>query len=261
VSASSIAVIGGGRAGGSLARTPGITVRVLVHRDLRVNTAPRAPWRECALVVLAVPDDALGGVARALASLAFLPPLVVHMSGALGPSVLLPLLAERGVSIGTFHPLASLDGKGRIPVKTLVAVDARARIPKLTRAVLAQLSAMAKRMKLAPAHVPEDKRALYHAGAVVAGNLPVALLAYGVRLLVDAGVPEHVARASLARLLASQADNAIAAPLARALTGPVARGDTGTIARHLAALDAAHPEIAAVYRELTAVLERLLSRS
>ena len=153
----------------------------------------------------------------------------------------------RSTTVGTFHPLASLDGRRAIPRGTLIAVDATSVRAQRT------LTSLARRCALVPAHVPSRERARYHAGAVVSANLAVALLHHGVALLEGAGVPPELARGSLARLLRSQAENAIARPLAQALTGPVARGDAGTLARHVQTLADDH-ELLALYRTLSRTL-------
>ncbi len=263
-----VAVLGKGKAGGSLAASlKHAGVDVLVHARRLPEMLRTARWRRARVVFLAVPDDTIERIAITLAPTLDdphapsphgeppAPPLVVHMSGAKGPSALAALEAH-GAVVGCFHPLASLDGKSPIPAEALVAVDARAgKAPqRATLAAIATLTLLAKRFGCKPARVLEDKRALYHAGAVVAGNLPVALLSMGAQLLEAAGVPAALARESLARLLASQAENAVHHPLAKALSGPVARGDAGTLARHLAVLAKEHRDIARVYRELSRAL-------
>lgn len=245
--APAVAVLGLGKAGGSLlASLAQAKVRV-VARARRLPALRRARGRPTAeLLFLAVPDDALTDVAEALARWPTLPPVIAHMSGSRGLTALAPL-ATRAV-IASFHPLASLDGAHPIPRGSLIAWDASsAKVGK-------QLAALARRLGGVPARVRDEERALYHAGAVVAGNLPVALLHEGVRLLVEAGVPEATARVALARLLRSQADNAERLPLGRALSGPVARGDADTLARHLARLQASRPRLAELYRELSRIL-------
>jgi predicted short-subunit dehydrogenase-like oxidoreductase (DUF2520 family) len=239
-----LAIVGLGKAGGSLLASAK-RARVFVAGKGRRLSSMDGAWRTADVLFLAVPDDAIEGVARALAKDRFaIPPVVAHLSGARG----LVAVKHANVVAASFHPLASLDGKSPIPHGTLVAVDAQ------TESARASLTSLARRFGCAPAHVPEEKRALYHAGAVVAGNLPVALLALGVQLLVDAGVPENLARISLARLLKSQSENAIERDLDRALTGPVARGDAKTLERHLASLDATHRDTAEIYRALSKIL-------
>lgn len=237
-------MLGLGKAGGSLLASFAAARIPVAARARRVPALAR---QRAALtrapLFLAVPDDALPEVVAALAAWPALPPVIAHLSGARGLDVLAPL-ADRS-AIASFHPLASLDGRHPIPRGTLIAWDARA------PSTGPRLAALARRIGCVPARVTDEARTLYHAGAVVAGNLPVALLAEGVRLLRAAGVPAATARVALARLLRSQADNAERVELGLALSGPVARGDADTLARHLRALDERDPRLAALYRELT----------
>lgn len=242
-----VAVLGLGKAGGALIASltqAGVTV---VARARRVDALLKArALRDAQVLFLAVPDGALEEVAASLAARFpkhLEPPVVAHLAGARGLDALHHL--EGRAHIASFHPLASLNGREPIPAGTLIAWDA-------SRAADGRrLAALARRLELTPARITDKDRVRYHAGAVVAGNLPVALLAWGTRLLTDAGVPEPAARRALARLLLSQAENALAEPLPRALTGPVARGDVNTLRRHLALLDAEEPALAGLYRALS----------
>ncbi|MCC7112175.1 MAG: DUF2520 domain-containing protein [Deltaproteobacteria bacterium] len=246
------AVLGLGKAGGALLASLREAAIPVSARARRLPTLLRQRGlADAELLFLAIPDDALAATAARLATLPKLPPVVVHLSGSRGLAVLAPLLGR--CATASFHPLASLDGKHPIPRGTLFAWDASD-----TRAAR-QLAALARRLHGVPVRVRDDARALYHAGAVVAGNLPVALLHEGIALLMEAGVPEATARVALARLLRSQAENAERQPLARALSGPVARGDADTLARHLALLDGLpgarrRLRLAALYRELSGIL-------
>jgi predicted short-subunit dehydrogenase-like oxidoreductase (DUF2520 family) len=216
---------------------------VAAHAARLPALARSSAWRRADALFLAVPDDALGEVAEALSRIDERPRLTVHLSGARGLEALAPLSIR-----GCFHPLAALDGKSAIPTRTFVAVDGSD-----DRAVRS-LHTLAKRMGLVPGHVGAEDRVRYHAGAVIAGNFATALLAHGVELLVRSGVDPQVARESLARLLLSTAENAVARPLPRAVTGPIARGDVATVARHLALLDREDPGLAALYRSLSGTL-------
>jgi predicted short-subunit dehydrogenase-like oxidoreductase (DUF2520 family) len=240
-----VAVLGLGRAGGSLvASLQDAGIHVVGAR--RAHLLKASALRDVEALFLAVPDDAIADTARKLAPRKDLPRLVVHLAGSHGTAILDALPAR--VARGCFHPLASLDGERPIPPRTLLAVDASTKTA--TRALLA----LGARIGGTPRVIPSSWRVLYHASAVISANLAVALLDQGVRLLRDAGVEDALAREVLARLLRSQADNAIHKPLSRALTGPVARGDVGTVKRHVDALDARAPKLAALYRELSLIL-------
>ena len=237
-----VVVLGRGKAGGSLAAScivAGVDVQLLSGRR------PPRSLPAVDVVFLAVPDDALHAVAARTQQR--LPPsgpatLLVHLAGSLGSTVL------PGPRVGVFHPLASLDGRTPIPFGSLCAWEASdARGARL-------LQQLAKAMGLVPARVRDADRARYHAGAVVAGNLSVALLRRGMDLLMAAGVPEAAARVALGQLLRSTAERAIDRPLGEALTGPVARGDIETIRRHLEVLDREPTDTNDLYRRLGRVL-------
>jgi predicted short-subunit dehydrogenase-like oxidoreductase (DUF2520 family) len=241
-----VSVVGLGKAGGALLASFHAASVPIAQRARRLDGLRRLGE----VLFLAVPDDALADVDAALALRLkrtpdrSLPALVVHLAGARGIEAL--ALVRQVVPVGTFHPLASLDGRSPIPPGTLIAVDAER--PHHRRL----LTDMARLIGARAAWVKSELRPLYHAGAVVSANLAVALLSAGIDLLVEAGVEKNLARASLARLLKSQAEHAISRPLSEALTGPVARGDAGTLARHLAALSGApHRHVAALYRDLS----------
>lgn len=244
------AVLGLGKAGGALLASLEDAGVEVVARARRVGGLLRcARLDEASILFLAVPDRALDEVCRVLArrlAARARAPLAVHLAGARGLDVLAPL--EGCARVGSFHPLASLDGKHPIPRGTLLAWDAERAADGRT------LAGLARRMGLEPTRVRDAQRTRYHAGAVVAGNLPVALLALGVCLLTEAGVPAATARKSLARLLRSQAESAATRPLDAALTGPIARGDVATLERHLELLDGSSPEVAELYRALSRVL-------
>jgi predicted short-subunit dehydrogenase-like oxidoreductase (DUF2520 family) len=189
-------------------------------------------------VILAVPDDAIGPVARAVEPG---PAVMVHLSGAATLEVLAP--HERRASV---HPLVSLPdaevGTRRLLGGAAFAVAG----DESARAIVAALNGTAF-------EVPDDRRAVYHAAAAVAANHLVALCGQVERLAAAAGVPA----AAYWELMALALDDVRAAGAAAALTGPAARGDLATLAAHLAALEGAeHP----LYLALTDAAARLAGR-
>ena len=229
-------VIGGGRAGGSLAGALGRAgwdvVGVLGRGDAVVGALA-----DVDLLVIARPDAAIAEVARAVAPDERA--VVAHLAGSLGLDALAP--HRRTAAL---HPLVALPdadiGADRLAGGAWFAV---AGDPIGQRAV-------------ADLHgrwfeVADQDRATYHAAAAVASNHLVALLGQVARLADGIGVPFE-AYLDLAR--ASLDDVAALGPQA-ALTGPVARGDWDTVARHLAALDPSERE---AYRALAAQARRLV---
>jgi predicted short-subunit dehydrogenase-like oxidoreductase (DUF2520 family) len=119
----------------------------------------------------------------------------------------------------------------------------------------AVLRRMAKDLELQVLEVPENRRAAYHAGAVLSAGSAVALMSVAVEALGEAGISEEAALSALLPLLRSSVRGMEARGLVRGLTGPVARGDAGIVAAHLAALP---PEVAEVYRLLSRRALRLV---
>lgn len=214
-----LGIVGAGRLGRSVAiyaARAGLDVGV-VHRG-----QPVPAWGPDDVVLLAVPDRALGEVAAAIG----VGPLVVHLSGATDLEPLAPH-ARRA----SLHPLMTFPGpEVALPDPTVVhaaidGVDAEAR---------AGAWALAAALGFRPFAAPPD-RALYHAAAVIAGNHATVLLAEAGRVLAAAGLDAGEARRVLLPLAVASLENAVADPAA-ALTGPAARGDEATLARHRAAL-------------------------
>lgn len=213
----SVRIVGGGRAGGSLAgalRRSHWPVEVW-HHDADLSAAARG----VDLLVLAVPDSAVADVAASV------DPddraVVAHLSGSLG---LAPLGGHprRGV----LHPLVALPNPERGAERLIGAwfgLDEAG--DPLLELVVDELHGRAVR-------IAEEGWPRYHAAAVVAANHLVALMGQVERIAAGVGAP-LAAYLDLAR---GSLDDVAALGPAAALTGPVRRGDTATVARHLAAL-------------------------
>jgi predicted short-subunit dehydrogenase-like oxidoreductase (DUF2520 family) len=255
-----IAIVGPGRAGSTLARAlaaSGYYVAAIAGRDpeharalayevtARPVSTPAAAAALAELLVLAVPDDAIAGVAAQLATaeMGWEGKQVVHLSGAQDREVLAPLKA-RGASTGVFHPLQTFrkapDAVRNLP-GTMIGIDAEAPLRR-------RLEALARDLRGEPFDLEGVDRPVYHAAAVLVANYAITLLAEATALMDEAGVERTVAYRGLTRLLLGSAANSLAVDdPAQALTGPAARGDRGTIERHLEALSG-DPELQRIYR-------------
>jgi predicted short-subunit dehydrogenase-like oxidoreductase (DUF2520 family) len=114
-------------------------------------------------------------------------------------------------------------------------------------ALLPVLKAMAKDLGLTPIEVPDDQRAAYHAGAVLAAGSVVALMSAATAAFAQAGISEADAITALVPLARSALRGIEQRGVAPALTGPVVRGDVEVVRRHLEALE---PELRDIYRDL-----------
>ncbi len=89
------------------------------------------------------------------------------------------------------------------------------------------------------AHIDAQRRALYHAAAVVASNALVAILLLARQLARRANIPDAL---FLQPIASTALSNVFASPGPPPLTGPIVRGDWDTLQRHLQALSPAEAE-------------------
>lgn len=185
-------------------------------------------------LVVAVPDRAIEEVALRLASIDLPSSIpILHTSGSRSGEAL-RVLADRGHSVGSVHPLAAIadpvDGADRLAGATW-GVEGEGAARMLAERIVHACGGRA--LRIAPGGKPA-----YHAAAVFASNYAVALLGVAERLMEEAGVHGEDARTALAALAAGAVENVAARGPAAALTGPVMRGDAETVALHLARLSA-----------------------
>jgi predicted short-subunit dehydrogenase-like oxidoreductase (DUF2520 family) len=182
------------------------------------------------LVLLAVPDDALGPLVQGLAKLGAWQPgqLVAHTSGRFGVGILHPIRSVGAIPLA-LHPAMTFTGMSLDLTRLLdctFGVTADAAMLPIAQALVVEMGAE-------PVAIAEGDRTIYHAALAHASNHLVTLVAQASQLLRELGVetPER----TLGPLLRATLENALASGES-ALTGPVARGDTGTVAAHAEAL-------------------------
>jgi predicted short-subunit dehydrogenase-like oxidoreductase (DUF2520 family) len=207
-----IAIIGTGRAGTSFAialEKVGHVVRQYSHDDVAALGDPD-------VVLLCVPDDAIGDVARAIRPGRF---VVAHVAGSRNLDVLAP--HQR---LGSLHPLAVLSA-GELGARRLHAatycVNGDPLVVELAQSLEGRIIT-----------IPDEERTLYHATATVAANHLVALMGHVQRLSQAAGLRLE----DFLDLSRQALDDVVEFGPAKALTGPASRGDMATIDAHLHAI-------------------------
>lgn len=194
----------------------------------------RLPGPRTAAVFLAVPDAVLPEMANELAGLGPAPEgcAAFHLSGALSTEVLAPLHA-RGYAVGSFHPLQAfahpVTGAERLP-GSWVAVTGAPTALGVARRLAAFLGCPVL-------SVPEARRPVYHAAAVLVSNSLPPLVGAACRLLEQAGVEHDQTLPALIPLLRGTVENLAERGVGGSLTGPISRGDLETVDLHLRALD------------------------
>lgn len=238
---SRVVIVGAGRLGGALAahlHRAKWPVKVLPRSDAAVRRVVKAglaladldDLARAQIVVLAVPDAQLSSAAKTIEADLGAKTALVHCAGALGLDAFGPGFERR--SRGSLHPLAAIsDPDDGLPGHA-------AAVAASTKGLRLELEALARAVGLRPFLVPEVSRPAYHAGAVLAAGLSVALLDAGAAALGAAGLSTLDAVEALLPLMRSALRGVEHRGLSRGLTGPLVRGDVAVVEAHLAALPA-----------------------
>jgi predicted short-subunit dehydrogenase-like oxidoreductase (DUF2520 family) len=205
---------------------------------------PEQVVEAAALVLLTVPDDALGGLVGGLATtgVPLAGRLLAHASGLHGLAVLEPATRLGALPLA-LHPVMTFTGRPD-DVDRLAGISFGVTAPEVLRPAA---EVLVMEMGGEPVFIAEADRGLYHAALAGAANHLVTLVVQAEDLLAKAGVGSPARM--LAPLLSAALDNSLRLG-DLALTGPVARGDADTVAGHIRALAAAAPEAVPAYLAL-----------
>jgi len=269
----SISIVGPGNLGRALALTlppAGYEVRFLAARGKSVRSSRfrtlsrriKARTVEIGKQTLAtdiiwitVSDDAIAGVARALAqSQDWEGKIVFHSSGALTSNELVSLRGK-GARVASVHPMMTFV-RGAVPEMAGVAfaVEGDATAVRTARAIVEDLGGSAFVIK-------KENKVLYHVFGSFASPLIIALLASLEQVARAAGIRKTDIKTMMAPLLWQTLRNYLKHDAASSFSGPLVRGDVATVRKHLAELEKL-PEAKAVYAALaSAALKSLPVRN
>ena len=196
------------------------------------------------LVLVAVPDDALGPLVSSLAGNGHVTPgqFWAHPSGRHGIEVLEPAV-RAGAGAVAIHPVMTFTGTS-VDLARLAdcpfGVTASPGLRPVAEALVVEMGGD-------PVWVPDEHRATYHAALSYGANYLITLVAQSLELLYEAGIEQP--QRLIAPLLSASLDNALRLG-DQALTGPVMRGDADSVAAHLRAIEVVSAEAALGYRAL-----------
>ncbi|HRP07612.1 MAG TPA: DUF2520 domain-containing protein [Gemmatimonadales bacterium] len=241
-----VAVVGRGRVGLVLARAlacSGLGVRVLARSRSRLPaplghslTGWRTPLGEADLILIAVTDDEIAGVAEQIEEMGVVRrgQVVLHTSGLLDSGAL-GALKPAGASLGSFHPLQSFVKGSWKDDDILTGITM---VAEGDRGAVAAGRRLARVLGMRPVTIAARDKPRYHAAAVFASNYLVVLGDIAARLgKFEGGVEPFLP------LMRTTLANLEAVDLADALTGPISRGDVGTVRAHLAVLTGTEREL------------------
>jgi predicted short-subunit dehydrogenase-like oxidoreductase (DUF2520 family) len=254
-----ISFVGAGALASGLAKmlnARGFTIAEIIARPVRMSKRKAAVLARsvgavattlenatlnCDVLWLAVPDEVVEDVSRALAGRAELPRIVLHASGALS-SLALAALTKRGVQTGSAHPMMTFVAGEPPSLKgAWFAVEGSPAAVRAARAMATQLGAKTFTIK------PGNK-ALYHAFGAMLSPMLATELAAAERLGRRAGISAQVVRHIMEPIVLRTVQNVLRNGAAKSFSGPLARGDVSTVASHLKSLGGL-PE-SQVYRAL-----------
>lgn len=207
----------------SLAAEVDASATFLGHDRSNIKIAADVVW-------FCVPDGAIAGVAKSLATaIDWTGKAALHSSGAL-TSDELGALRRRGAAVGSAHPLMTFV-RGSRPVFAGVpfAIEGDRKAVQAARAIVKDLGAESYSIRA------KDKAA-YHAWGTFASPLFTALLAASEQVAISAGVKRSAARRRMLPILKQTLANYEALGAAKAFSGPIVRGDVDTVKQHLTVL-------------------------
>lgn len=192
------------------------------------------------LLLIAVPDEALAGLATTLAARPQAR-VALHVSG-VAPAAVLDALRPAGSAIGGFHPLRAFPAPEENVERAaglFFALDGDPPARALGQRLAAALGGTA-------APIAAEQRPLYHLVATLMAGAVTTVVATAMEIAARSGLPPEV-RPGFARLATDALAGALARPdPAAGITGPAARGDQETFLLELAQLRGVAPEAAPI---------------
>lgn len=187
------------------------------------------------ITLIACPDDKMPSLVEKLATASVITPgsIVMHLSGLLSSEILAPL-KNQGASIASLHPLKAFRNNITPEKTAFQGVNCAIEGDDAAITILRPL------WQSMGAHIftlDSQKKATYHAAAVMASNYLVTLAAEANALFEASGIPQADAHQLCIQLMQTSLDNLKQTDSPKqALTGPLVRGDIQTIQQHLDAI-------------------------
>jgi predicted short-subunit dehydrogenase-like oxidoreductase (DUF2520 family) len=207
------------------------------------------------VILIATPDGALDGVAKALALMGgdeWQGKVVLHTSGAVDASILKPL-ADLGAATGSMHPMQTFSDQNPPELAGLVfGIEGSSAALIVARKMIRQVGGKAVRLSGA-------NKAAYHAAGSFACAHVLAVMETATRLLMAQGFTRRQAVRALLPLTRQTLDNFERVGPRAAWTGPMTRGDFSTVQRHVAALAEFPREYLEAYKAISRLAAVVLS--
>ena len=254
-----IGFIGAGKVGGSLGvamARAGYAVVAVASRSrasadgfaARIEGCAALPTSQdvadvCDMVFITTSDDAIKATADSVEWRAGQG--AAHCSGAASVEALAKA-ARQGALAGAFHPLqafSSVENGARSIEGITFGIEGEGRMREY-------LFSLAQGIGGNPVAIDARDKALYHLSGVLMGNLLTCLVGVSAEVWERIGYTRDEGARALTPMMRAVAHNIETAGIPAAVAGPYPRGDVGTVRKHMDALEARHPGLLPLYREL-----------
>lgn len=187
---------------------------------------------DCNMLFITVPDGLIESVWNEVSKYDINGKCICHCSGAMSSSVFNNITGH-GAFGYSIHPLCAVSSKENSYKNFSDVFFAVEGSDEYRDRIIDWLSAMGNPVS----GIASDKKVMYHAAAVLASNLGVALYNMAAGILADCGIEADTAGKALSGLFLGNCQNIVSQGPVKALTGPVDRNDINTINKHMEALD------------------------
>ena len=191
----------------------------------------------CDVLFLTVPDGSLTQVFKQIANMPIKGKYICHCSGTLSASEAFTGIEKTGAFGYSIHPLFAISDKFHAYEELTDIFFALEGHPDHLEEIKSLFHGC--RIKT----ISSDCKTAYHASAVIASNLVIALMNTAFDLMQQCGFTEQEARSALSPLAQGNMKHILQKGAEQSLTGPIERGDISTIAKHLNCLSKQKKEI------------------
>lgn len=204
------------------------------------------------IIFVTVPDGAIEGVWKEIATYDISGKIICHCSGALSSSVFSGIRDHNayGYSVHPFLAISSKFDSYQDISTAFFTIEGSAERIDVIKSLIADCGNPYQ-------IIQSDVKTKYHAAAVFASNLMIGVMDAASELLIDCGFTREEAMCALGPIITGNVQSALTKGTVDALTGPVERCDTETVRKHLEALN--NSSVQGLYKEASRQLVRIAS--
>ena len=226
--------------------------------SLKIRDYP-ASFEQTDLVLLCVPDSAIGPTCESLAKKFSGKEIVAHCSGALESSVL-DSAKQRGCLTASAHPFNTFPNLNN-SLEVLADEHNSYLYCEGDEAALSKIVAIFKQVGFTTTIIEAQSKILYHAACVFASNYLTVLMDMSLQTAQAAKIDQREFLTACQPIIKATLGNLDTQSTETALSGPLARGDMSTVNQHIKALSSEAPQLAKAYQVFADYAASMLART